>query len=63
MSLSVARPIVSEPGGTSGDEPGRRILSMEVARFDGEPPRADDGRIWVGAASGAGGGDGGAGGG
>ena len=65
MSLSVARPIVSEPGGTSGDEPGRRILSIAVARFDGEPQRADEGTIWVGAASGAVGssGDGGSGGG
>ena len=51
MSLSVARPIFSAPGGTSAEDPGRRILSMDVARADPEPPRAGDGPIWVGAAS------------
>ena len=51
MSLSVARPTLSAPGGTSAEDPGRRILSMDVARADPEPPRAGDGPIWVGAAS------------
>ena len=33
MSLSVARPILIAPGGASADLPGRRILSMLVARL------------------------------
>ncbi len=33
MSLSVARPILTEPGGASAGRPGRRILSMLVARL------------------------------
>ena len=33
MSLSVARPILMPPAGTSGVLPGRRILSMLVARL------------------------------
>src|ERR1700759_5708207 len=33
MSLSVARPILMPPAGTSGARPGRRILSMLVARL------------------------------
>ena len=33
MSLSVARPILIEPGGASADLPGRRIFSMLVARL------------------------------
>ena len=33
MSLSVARPILIEPGGTSAGRPGRRIFSMLVARL------------------------------
>ena len=33
MSLSVARPILIEPAGTSAGRPGRRILSMLVARL------------------------------
>ena len=54
MSLSVARPMVSDPGGGGADdEPGRRILSIEVARFDVPPARAADGPIWVGAFSGS----------
>ena len=54
MSLSVARPMVSDPGGAAaaGEEPGRRIFSIEVARFDAPPGRADDGPIRVAAASG-----------
>ena len=34
MSLSVARPILIEPGGASTDRPGRRIFSMLVAMLD-----------------------------
>ena len=33
MSLSVARPILIAPAGTSAARPGRRILSMLVARL------------------------------
>jgi hypothetical protein len=33
MSLSVARPILTAPAGTSEVRPGRRILSMLVARL------------------------------
>ena len=54
MLLSVARPMVSDPGGGGAEEaPGRRILSIEVARFEvpGDPPRDWAGPIWVGAAS------------
>ena len=51
MSLSVARPILTAPGGTSaGAPPGRRIFSIEVARFDDPPGLTATGRIWVGAA-------------
>ena len=51
MSLSAARPIFSAPGGASGAEPGRRIFSIDVARFDVPPGRAGVGPICVGAAS------------
>ena len=33
MSLSVARPILTDPGGASAGRPGRRIFSMLVARL------------------------------
>ena len=48
MSLSLARPIFTEPGGTSGARPGRRILSMLVAMLPSPPERgAAAGPIWV----------------
>ena len=56
MSLSVARPIFSDPGGGGPDEPGRRILSIEVPKLDVEVAGVGDGPICVGAASGVGGG-------
>ena len=37
MSLSVARPILMEPGGASAGRPGRRIFSMLVARLPSRP--------------------------
>ena len=55
MSLSTARPIFSEPSGGSPADPGRRILSIDVARVDGPPPRAF-GPIWVDASGSGGGG-------
>ena len=39
MSLSLARPIFTAPGGDSGARPGRRILSMLVARLPPSPER------------------------
>src|SRR6478752_4984790 len=48
MSLSVARPILTEPCGRSADFPGRRILSMLVARLEPSPDPPDLGGIAVG---------------
>ncbi len=45
MSLSVARPIFTPPGGVSVGAPGRRILSIEVAMFDVPPDLFSIGRI------------------
>ena len=52
MSLSVARPIFSDPGGGGAEDPGRRIFSIEVPRFDVDVAGVGDGPIWVGKASG-----------
>src|SRR5689334_2748786 len=47
MSLSVARPILIDPGGALGAPPGRRILSMLVARLPSLDRGAADGPIMV----------------
>ena len=49
MSLSVARPILMPPAGTSGALPGRRILSMLVARLPSLARGVAVGPIVVGA--------------
>ena len=47
MSLSVARPILIEPGGALGALPGRRIFSMLVARLPSLVRGAAVGPSWV----------------
>ena len=47
MSLSVARPILVAPAGTSVVRPGRRIFSMLVARLPSLERGAAVGPIWV----------------
>src|SRR5439155_18438126 len=47
MSLSVARPILIDPGGALGALPGRRIFSMLVARLPSLVRGAAVGPIWV----------------